>query len=47
MYEIGKNSTPAPNGVGPSSGRSTTACLAAPMKLEQIRTVTNAAMMKS
>ncbi len=38
---------PAPNGVGPTNGRSTTACFAAPMKFEHSSTQTNAAITKS
>src|SRR3954465_3999942 len=47
MYEIGKNSTPAPKGVGPITGRSTLAFFAAPMKFEHSSTATNAAITKS
>ena len=44
---MGKNNTPAPKVTVPNNGRVTTACLAAPMKLEQTRTVTKAAITKS
>jgi hypothetical protein len=46
-YEIGKNSTPAPKVTTPSSGRSSCAIFAGPIRLEQISIVTNAAITNS
>ncbi len=47
MYEIGKNSTPAPKVTGPMTGSVTCAALAAPIRFEHSSTVTKAAMTKS
>jgi len=46
-YDIGKNSTPAPKVTTPSSGSSNCAIFAGPIRLEQISTMTKAAMTSS
>jgi hypothetical protein len=46
-YEMGKNSTAPPNVSGPRSGASICAIFAGPIRLEQISTVTNAAITNS
>ncbi len=46
-YETGKKSTPAPKVMTPTSGRSICEIFAGPMRLEQMRIVTNAAITNS
>jgi hypothetical protein len=46
-YEMGKKSTPAPKTTAPKNGSSICTAFAGPIRFEQMRTVTNAAITKS
>ena len=46
-YEMGKNITAAPNTIVPARGSSTCTIFAGPIRFEQMRMVTNAAITSS